>query len=75
MIEKLAHKTYKITYLDYPNFSSMFIGPKGDCLLQNGVLRQHKFNIKDWDENETRITTALGKELMEEVRKLSKEYL
>ena len=74
MIEKLAHKTYKITYLDYPRFASLFIGPGGDAIIQNGVMRSHKFNIKNWDENETRITTTLGKELAEEVRKISQEY-
>ena len=75
MLEKLAHKTYKITYLDYPRFASLFIGPQGDAIIQNGVMRPFKFNIKDLSENETRIVNCLGLELAEEVRKISGEYI
>lgn len=74
MIQKLADKTYKITYLNYPRFASMFIVPNGDVLLQNGVMKQHKFNIKDIDAHESNIRISIGEELFIKVKKIAEEY-
>ena len=74
MIQKLADKTYKIVYLNYPSFSTMFIVPNGDVMLQNGVMKQHKFNIKDIGIHEPKIREAIGEELFLEVEKIAREY-
>lgn len=75
MIEQLKYMLYKVTYLNYPDFSTLFIFPNGQCKLQVGVaLKPFAFEIKDIEQHKDRLTKAIGEELYLKVKELSVRY-
>lgn len=75
MVEQLESKLFKVTYLNYPDFSTLFIFHNGSCKLQVGVaLRPFTFEIKDIEQHKDRLTKAIGEELYLKVKELSARY-